>query len=151
MGWEVQEEFTREAGLRSSRGIEQCGEGLVKGMAWGTPSHNHRVAGQSSPGFLDLQTADIHGFPGGASGKVPACQRRRCKTLEFDPWVGRSPGEGNGNSLQYSCLDNSQRSLVGYSPCSCKESDMIKSAHTHSCCGARALGHAGFNCCGAQA
>ena len=106
MGWEVQEEFTREAGLRSSRGIEQCGEGLVKGMAWGTPSHNHRVAGQSSPGFLDLQTADIHGFPGGASGKVPACQRRRCKTLEFDPWVGRSPGEGNGNPLQCSCLGN---------------------------------------------
>ena len=25
---------------------------------------------------------------------------------EFDPWVGRSPGEGNGNRLQYSCLEN---------------------------------------------
>ena len=25
----------------------------------------------------------------------------------FNPWVGRSPGEGNGNSLQYSCLENS--------------------------------------------
>ena len=24
----------------------------------------------------------------------------------FDPWVGRSPGEGNGNPLQYSCLEN---------------------------------------------
>ena len=24
----------------------------------------------------------------------------------FEPWVGRSPGEGNGNSLQYSCLEN---------------------------------------------
>ena len=31
---------------------------------------------------------------------------------------GRSPGEGNGNPLQYSCLENpnGQRSLVGYSP-----------------------------------
>ena len=24
----------------------------------------------------------------------------------FDPWVGKSPGEGNGNPLQYSCLEN---------------------------------------------
>jgi len=24
----------------------------------------------------------------------------------FDPWSGRSPGEGNGNPLQYSCLEN---------------------------------------------
>ena len=34
------------------------------------------------------------------------------------PGLGRSPGEGNGNPLQYSCLENpyGQRSLVGYSP-----------------------------------
>ena len=25
---------------------------------------------------------------------------------EFDPWVGKIPGEGNGNSVQYSCLEN---------------------------------------------
>ena len=28
------------------------------------------------------------------------------KTL-YDPWVGKIPGEGNGNSFQYSCLENS--------------------------------------------
>ena len=27
------------------------------------------------------------GFPGGASGKEPACQRRRCERRGFDPWV----------------------------------------------------------------
>ena len=27
------------------------------------------------------------GFPGGASGKEPSCQCRRCKTRRFDPWV----------------------------------------------------------------
>ena len=27
------------------------------------------------------------GFPGGASGKEPACYRRRHKRLRFDPWV----------------------------------------------------------------
>ena len=30
-------------------------------------------------------------FPGGASGKEPACQCRRCKRLGFDPWVGKIP------------------------------------------------------------
>ena len=34
------------------------------------------------------------------------------------PGSGRSPGEGHGNSLQYSCLENlhGQRNLVGYNP-----------------------------------
>ena len=36
---------------------------------------------------------------------------------------GRSPGEGNGNPLQYSCLGNGQRSLVGYRPWGRKELD----------------------------
>ena len=41
------------------------------------------------------------------------------------PGLGRSPGEGNGNPLQYSCLENphGQRSLAGYSPWGRKESD----------------------------
>ena len=40
------------------------------------------------------------------------------------PGLGRSPGEGHGNPLQYSCLENphGQRSLVGYSPWGHKES-----------------------------
>ena len=41
------------------------------------------------------------------------------------PGLGRSPGGGHGNPLQYSCLENpqGQRSLVGYSPQVYKESD----------------------------
>ena len=41
------------------------------------------------------------------------------------PGLGRSSGGGNGNPLQYSCLENphGQRSLVGYSPWGRKESD----------------------------
>ena len=44
------------------------------------------------------------------------------------PGLRRSPGGGNGNPLQYSCLENphGQRSLVGYSPWGCKESDMTE-------------------------
>ena len=39
--------------------------------------------------------------------------------------LGRSPGGGNGNQVQYSCLENpmDQRHLVGYSPWGHKESD----------------------------
>ena len=39
--------------------------------------------------------------------------------------LGRSPRRGNGNPLQYSCLENppGQRSLAGYSPQSRKELD----------------------------
>ena len=42
--------------------------------------------------------------------------------------LGRSPGGGNGNLLQYSCQGKShgQRSLAGYSPQGCKESDMTE-------------------------
>ena len=43
------------------------------------------------------------GLPGGASGKESACQCRRCGSI---PGLGRSPGGGNGNPLQYSCLEN---------------------------------------------
>ena len=45
-------------------------------------------------------------FPGGASGGAPACQCRRWKRRGFNPGLGRSPGVGNGNTLQYSCQEN---------------------------------------------
>ena len=40
----------------------------------------------------------------------------------------RSPGVGKSNPLQYSCLEklHGQKTLVGYSPWGCKESDMAK-------------------------
>ena len=37
------------------------------------------------------------------SGKGFACQSRRRR---FSPWVGKIPGEGNGNLFQCSCLRN---------------------------------------------
>ena len=44
------------------------------------------------------------GFPGGSDGKESACNTG---DLDSIPGWGRSPGEGNGNPLQYSCLKNS--------------------------------------------
>ena len=47
------------------------------------------------------------GFPGGASGKEPACQCRRQKRHRFDPWVRNiSPRGRDGNPLQCSYLGN---------------------------------------------
>ena len=48
------------------------------------------------------------------------------------PELGRSPGGGHGNPLQYSCLENphGQRSLAGYSPWGRKELDMIERLST---------------------
>ena len=43
------------------------------------------------------------GFPGGSEGKASACNMG---DLDLIPMLGRSPGEGNGNPLQYSCLEN---------------------------------------------
>ena len=42
-------------------------------------------------------------FPGGSGGKASAYN---AGNLGLIPGSGRSPGEGNGNSLQYSCLEN---------------------------------------------
>ena len=39
---------------------------------------------------------------------------------------GRSPEGGHGNPLQYSCLEHGQKSMAGYNPQSCKESDTIE-------------------------
>ena len=43
------------------------------------------------------------GFPGGTKVKASACN---VGDLGLIPGSGRSPGEGNGNPLQYSCLEN---------------------------------------------
>ena len=64
------------------------------------------------------------GFPCGSDSKASAYNAGDPGSI---PGSGRSPGEGNGNPLQYSCLENSMdchlRSLVGDSPCGRKELD----------------------------
>ena len=57
------------------------------------------------------------GLPGGASGKELACTAGDIRD-GFDPWSGRSLGEGNGNPFQYSLPVESHgpRSLASYSP-----------------------------------
>ena len=50
------------------------------------------------------------------------------------PELGRSPGVGNGNPFQYSCLDNSmdREAWQGYNPWDCKELAMTDRTHTYT-------------------
>ena len=72
-----------------------------------------------------LKAYKIMGFPGSSAGKESACSAGDPSLI---PGLGRSPGEGIGYPLRYSCLENphGQRSLVGYSPWGYKESDMTE-------------------------
>ena len=69
------------------------------------------------------------GFLGSSAGKESACNMGDLGSI---PRLGRSPGGGQGNPLQYSCLENlhGQRSLVGYSPWDHKELDMTEGLST---------------------
>ena len=62
-----------------------------------------------------LPTPVFFGFAGGSAGKQSACHGGDLGSI---PGLGRSPGGGHGNSLQYSCLGNphGQRSPAGYIP-----------------------------------
>ena len=56
------------------------------------------LSGNIEEGLLLLE-----GFPGGSEVKASACNAGDLGSI---PGLGRSPGEGNGNPLQYSCLEN---------------------------------------------
>ena len=60
------------------------------------------------------------GFPGGSLVKNPPTKQEMQGLM---PGLERSPGEGNGNPLEYSCLENptDRGCLVGYSPWGRKE------------------------------
>ena len=63
----------------------------------------------------------MRGFPGGSDNKESACNAGEKDSI---PGLGRSPGEKNSYSLQYSPGKfHEQRSLAGPSPWGCKEAD----------------------------
>ena len=66
----------------------------------------------------------------GSAGKGSACNVGDTGSISG---LGRSPGKGNGTSLQYSCLKKShgQRSLAGYSPGGQKESNTTEWLSRH--------------------
>ena len=84
---------------------------------------NQKLPENFTSGLLFVILARDLGFPYSSVSKESACS-------VGDPDLilrsGRSPGEGNGNPLQYYCLENlhGQRSLAGYSPRESQELDM---------------------------
>ena len=102
---------------------------LTRGQTWGPPalgawSLSHWPLGKSQSGwsYLKLVSTDSQrvliyvplgrkqGFPSSSVGKESACN---AGDLGLFPGSGRSPGEGNGNPLQYSCLENSMDRGLG--------------------------------------
>ena len=79
-------------------------------LAWRIP-WTEELGGLQSTGRKELDTTErLHFhfrccFLGGTSGKEPSCQCRKQETWGSISQTGRSPGEGNGNPLQYSCLE----------------------------------------------
>ena len=55
--------------------------------------------------------AIVMGFPGGSHSTKSACN---AEDLGLIPVSGRSPGEGNGNTFQYSCLENPMNGGAGW-------------------------------------
>ena len=60
-------------------------------------------------GFPLALLLDLWGFPGVSDGKESTCNAGNPGSI---PRLGRSPGEGNGHPLQYSCLENSMDRVV---------------------------------------
>ena len=75
----------------------------------GSTSYSPGIYTWASPDFpinlvLEvLQGLLLQGFPGGSDGKASACNAGDPGSI---PGSRRSPGEGNGNPLQHSCLEN---------------------------------------------
>ena len=69
-------------------------------------------------------------FPGGSDGKASVYNAGDLGSI---PGSGRFPGEGNGNPLQYSCLENPMDggACAGYCPWGRKESDTTERLHFH--------------------
>ena len=55
-------------------------------------------------------TLSFYNFPSGSDGKESTCNKGDPVS---DPRLGRCPGGGHGNPLQYSCLDNSIEEIGG--------------------------------------
>ena len=64
--------------------------------------------------------------------KNPSAKARDAGDVGLIPGSGRSPGEGKGKPLLYSCLGNLMDREARWGPWGCKELDMTEHAQTHT-------------------
>ena len=78
----------------------------------------------------------MRNIPGGAVVKNPPASAGDARGEGLLPGSGGSPGVGNGNPIQYSCLGSShgQRSLVGCTPWGQGESDTAERTRKWAAC-----------------
>ena len=108
----------RSSGERNGYPLQySCLENAMDRGAWWDTVHG---VAKSQTGLTNTFTL---GFPGGSDGKESACN---AGDLDSIPELGRSPGVGNSNPLQYSCLENSMNRKAWWGPWSRKESDMTE-------------------------
>ena len=90
--------------------------GLLRDKQMGYGSRPGEGPGSDAAASQHLQfNSTFPDIPSGSDGKESACKAGDPGSI---PGLGRSPGGGHGNPLQYSFLENphGQRSLAGYSP-----------------------------------
>ena len=74
---------------------------MIQKASWRIGAHPFRVSPPIQ--HLSCMHEPIMSFPGGSNSKVSA---HNAGDLDSIPGSERSPGEGNGNPVQHSCLEN---------------------------------------------
>ena len=64
--------------------------------------------------YVLLPLIYLKGFPGSAVVKNPPVSAEDARNVGLIPGLGRSPGVGNGNPLQYCCLEDSMDSILAW-------------------------------------
>ena len=77
---------------------------LMNGPSWLTAFCSHSLLGGNMLSYVPWSPS-FRGFPGGASGSPPA-NAGNIRDIGSTHGLGRSPGGGHGNPLQYSCPEN---------------------------------------------
>ena len=149
MKWEADSKCTK----MSAKGSRLCWKWVLQGtggprqfwkwFVWAHPNQFSEIKaflGNPAPCsklkglFTNRVPAERLGFPGGASGKEPACQSRRLRRCGFNPWVRKIPWRRKWQPTPVFLPGESlgQRSLVGYNPRGCKESNTTERLSTLS-------------------
>ena len=93
-------------------------------ISWNNLFHFHLRCAPIFKERTGLDLLPFRWFPGGSDGEESVCNAWDLGSISG---LGRSPGEENGNPLQYSCLENSMhKDLEDYSSWGHKELDMTE-------------------------